>query len=66
MRLQVTKRQTNRIVKTIPAAIPVTMTTIELVEEDASVQSSIDLLPLTALESVTPAKEKFIISIKYL
>ena len=58
MRLQVTKRHTNRIVKTIPAAIPVTITTIELVEEDASVQSSIDLLPLTALESVTPAKRK--------
>lgn len=42
--------------KTIPAAIPVTITTIELVD-DAPDQSSMDLLPLTALESVTPAKE---------
>lgn len=51
-----TKRHTSITVKTIPAAIPVTITTIELVD-DAPDQSSMDLLPLTALESVTPAKE---------
>ena len=46
------------MVKTIPAAIPVTITTIELVDEDASVQSNIEVEPFTALESVTPATEK--------
>ena len=57
-RLQVTNKQTRRMVKTIPAAIPVTITTIELVDEDASVQSNIEVEPFTALESVTPATEK--------
>ena len=46
------------MVKTIPAAMPVTITTIELVDEDASVQSNIEVEPFTALESVTPATEK--------
>ena len=49
--LHVTKRQTTRIVKTTPVAMPVIITTNELVED---VMSSVDLLPVTALESVTP------------
>ena len=53
---QVTSRQTSRTVNMRPAAIPVTITTMELGEE-ASDQSNTDLLPLTALESVTPRKE---------
>ena len=40
-----------------PAAIPVTITTMEL-GEDASDQSNTDLLPFTALESVTPRKRQ--------
>ena len=39
-----------------PAAIPVTITTMEL-GEDASDQSNTDLLPFTALESVTPRRK---------
>ena len=53
--LQVTKRQTSRTVNTSPAAIPVTMTTMEPADPP---KSKPDLLPVTALESVTPAIKK--------
>ena len=53
--LHVTNKQTTSIVKTIPVETPVMMTTREFVE---GVISNVDLLPVTALESVTP--EKFI------
>ena len=56
-RRHVTNRQTSRTVNMSPAAIPVTITTMEL-GEDASDQSNTDLLPFTALESVTPRKWK--------
>ena len=39
--------------KTIPVETPVIMTTRELVD---GVISNVDLLPVTALESVTPEK----------
>ena len=51
-RLQVTKRQTRSTVKTIPAATPVTMTTIEPAADPP--KSKPVLLPVTAFESVTP------------
>ena len=49
------RRQTIRTVRTIPHAIPVTMTTKEL--EELTDRSKVDLLPVTAFESVTPAKK---------
>ena len=51
--LHVTNKQTTRIVKTIPVEMPVMMTTKEFVD---GVISNVDLLPVTALESVTPIK----------
>ena len=47
----VTNRQTTRTVKTIPVETPVMMTTKEFVD---GVMSNVDLLPVTAFESVTP------------
>ena len=49
--LQVTNRQTSKTVNTIPVETPVMITTNELVD---GVISNVDLLPVTALESVTP------------
>ena len=49
--LHVTNKQTTSIVKTIPVETPVTITTKEFVD---GVISNVDLLPVTALESVTP------------
>ena len=46
-----TKRQTSKTVNTIPVETPVMITTNELVD---GVISKVDLLPVTALESVTP------------
>ena len=53
--LHVTNKQTTSIVKTIPVETPVIMTTSEFVD---GVISNVDLLPVTALESVTPEKIK--------
>ena len=49
--MQVTNRQTSKTVNTIPVETPVMITTNELVD---GVISKVDLLPVTALESVTP------------
>ena len=51
--MHVTNKQTTSIVKTIPVETPVIMTTSEFVD---GVISKVDLLPVTALESVTPEK----------
>ena len=57
---QVTSRQTTRLVKTTPQTTPVTTTTSEEVaaayvaDDDRS--SFVDLEPVTAFESVTPAE----------
>ena len=48
--MQVTNRQTSKTVNTIPVETPVMITTNELVD---GVISKVDLLPVTALESVT-------------
>ena len=53
--LHVTKRQTRRTVKTSPAATPVTMTTMDPAEPP---KSRLDLLPVTAFESVTPETKR--------
>ena len=61
--LQVTNKQTTSIVKTIPVETPVTITTKELVD---GVISNVDLLPVTALESVTPETKKIIFEGEYI
>ena len=52
--LHVTNRHTTKIVKTTPVETPVIITTKEFV---VGVMSNVDLLPVTAFESVTPTKE---------
>ena len=61
--LHVTNKQTTSIVKTIPVETPVTITTKELVD---GVISNVDLLPVTALESVTPETKKIIFEGEYI
>ena len=53
--MHVTNRQTTRMVKTIPVETPVMITTNELVD---GVMSNVDLLPVTAFESVTPEENE--------
>ncbi len=45
-------------VRTIPQATPAATTSSEAVEEEAEDRSSVDLEPVTALESVTPERQK--------